>query len=168
MPRDVLPTAIRIRTAVRECHVVMRNKDISSGHTLQTGLEFVGWVGDVYELGYALVAADAFVSEHTADRMAQLQAEMELELVGANAKEIQRIRRDWSVLKQRASAADIVADYLPNLREALREWAHEFESLHGKLEADMGSDVLLYEVQARRQGTQMALSKLSERILSST
>ena len=93
---------------------------------------------------------------------------MELELVGANAKEIQRIRRDWSVLKQRASAADIVADYLPHLREALREWAHEFESLHGKLEADMGSDVLLYEVQARRQGTQMALSKLSERILSST
>ena len=153
---------------MRECHVVMRNKDVSSGHTMQTGLEFVGWAGDVYELVYALVEADAFVLEHTADRMAQLQAEMELELVGASAKEIQRIRQDWSILKQRASAADTVADYLPELRESLREWAHDFESLHGKLEEDMGSDALLYEVQARRQGTRMASVKLSERTSLST
>ena len=161
VPRDVLPVAIRIRTAARACHKVLRTHDFSRAHCAETMETFVGWIGDVYDLMYALVPADAFVAEHATDQMAQRQAEMELELVGAPASEIQAIRAEWASLKARFKQVPELGAALDQTRASLREWAECVESLHGRLDSEMGQEVLLHECRAWRRTTGLTAEELA-------
>jgi len=161
VPRDVLPVAIRIRTAARACHKVMRTQDFSNTRCVETGAEFVGWMGEVYDLMYALVPADAFVAEHAPDRMAERQAEMELDLVGAAASEIQTIRAEWALLKARFGQVPELGASLGRARASLLEWAERVESLHGRLDAELGQEVLSHEVRAWRRTTALTAENLA-------
>lgn len=159
-----LPVLVKARRAAEGCVAALSRTQEGVGPAVlrDVGEHLAGLLGHVYAMGERLAEGRRFLEAHDPDRLARERSELELELVGAQAGQIQDLKRAMASLERRAGHVGKVAQEVDQLASRLGAAVAELQELEARLAAELGSEELLYELRAYQQAAELALEAYNQ------